>query len=438
MGFIKKAVDFFSTPTHSRTMGVLVMLVLTSAIFLTVIVAQQQQTMKQLATSATCSSQGGTCISSSYCTTSNGLQTISATDCSLPSVCCKGTSTTAPSTGCKKDSSTYFVCVETINGANVSKGTDYCSGDKGYSYNCSNNTCQLSILGCPSGWKCSMGTSGPPTCIVSAASTSTTTATTTTGACETNGGGICTPVSKACKDAVSGANYVYGGYGTSGTPYSCATSDKPQCCVPPASTTCTKNGITCTDNTGSLTDHCVGDTRVIFSCNSSKKCQTSVGGMCTGQTCSMESGVPTCVDSTTTIATCPANGGGCRYAGCQSTETEISGSCPASYVCCKTTTTSSTTCTAANQSTTCNDNNSCTNDICANGTCNNTTYVAAKTGTCTTVNGQTSTCNGSGGCSPTCSQSENTCTDGDGTVHQDSCGTLDANGETPGHRLVLQ
>jgi hypothetical protein len=47
MGFLKKAVDFFSFPSHSRTMGILIMFVLASAISLTVIVAQQQQTLKQ-------------------------------------------------------------------------------------------------------------------------------------------------------------------------------------------------------------------------------------------------------------------------------------------------------------------------------------------------------------------------------------------------------
>lgn len=47
MGFIKKAIDFLSRPTRSRTMGVLAILVLVSAIFLTVTVAQQQQTIKQ-------------------------------------------------------------------------------------------------------------------------------------------------------------------------------------------------------------------------------------------------------------------------------------------------------------------------------------------------------------------------------------------------------
>lgn len=49
MNFLQKFRDFVSTPTHSRTMGLLVMLVLVAAVSLTVIVAQQQQQIKQRA-----------------------------------------------------------------------------------------------------------------------------------------------------------------------------------------------------------------------------------------------------------------------------------------------------------------------------------------------------------------------------------------------------
>jgi len=49
MGFLRKAIDFIVHPTHSRTMGILVMLVLVAAVSLTVIVAQQQQSLKQRA-----------------------------------------------------------------------------------------------------------------------------------------------------------------------------------------------------------------------------------------------------------------------------------------------------------------------------------------------------------------------------------------------------
>lgn len=53
MGFIKKAFDFVVHPTHSRTMGILMVFVLTAVISLTVIASQERQTTKQRA-SAVC------------------------------------------------------------------------------------------------------------------------------------------------------------------------------------------------------------------------------------------------------------------------------------------------------------------------------------------------------------------------------------------------
>jgi len=47
MNFLQKFREFISRPTHSRTMGLLIILVLIFAVFLTVTVAQQQQTIKQ-------------------------------------------------------------------------------------------------------------------------------------------------------------------------------------------------------------------------------------------------------------------------------------------------------------------------------------------------------------------------------------------------------
>lgn len=54
MSFIKKVWDFVRHPTHTRTMGILLMLVLVSAVSLTVIVAQQQQQLKQRAADNFC------------------------------------------------------------------------------------------------------------------------------------------------------------------------------------------------------------------------------------------------------------------------------------------------------------------------------------------------------------------------------------------------
>ena len=54
MGFFKKAIDFISRPTQSRTMGILIFFVLIAALSLTVIVAQQQQNLKQRAAGDAC------------------------------------------------------------------------------------------------------------------------------------------------------------------------------------------------------------------------------------------------------------------------------------------------------------------------------------------------------------------------------------------------
>lgn len=51
MGLLRHVFDFVSRPTHSRTMGLLTVLILAVAVFLTVNVAQQQQQIKQQAAS---------------------------------------------------------------------------------------------------------------------------------------------------------------------------------------------------------------------------------------------------------------------------------------------------------------------------------------------------------------------------------------------------
>jgi hypothetical protein len=94
MGFIKKAIDFFSLPTHSRTMGILIMLVLVSAISLTVIVAQQQQTIKQHADSSSvilpgCGSGRDNCVATQMgrdCATDFG-DTNNVKNTPMPNLC---------------------------------------------------------------------------------------------------------------------------------------------------------------------------------------------------------------------------------------------------------------------------------------------------------------------------------------------------------------
>ena len=57
MGFLRRAFDFVVRPTQSRTMGLVVVLLLVVAVSITVYVAQQQQTLRQRAeTLQVCSS----------------------------------------------------------------------------------------------------------------------------------------------------------------------------------------------------------------------------------------------------------------------------------------------------------------------------------------------------------------------------------------------
>lgn len=53
LGFLQKLRDFISTPTHARTLSLLGIVALVAVVSLTVVVAQQQQNLKQKA-SAVC------------------------------------------------------------------------------------------------------------------------------------------------------------------------------------------------------------------------------------------------------------------------------------------------------------------------------------------------------------------------------------------------
>ncbi len=54
MGFIKRAFGFISNPSQSRTTGIVAMLILILAVFMTVAISQQKQTIKQHAASYNC------------------------------------------------------------------------------------------------------------------------------------------------------------------------------------------------------------------------------------------------------------------------------------------------------------------------------------------------------------------------------------------------
>lgn len=61
MNFLQKFRDFVIAPSHTRTMGLVIMLVLVSAVSLTVIASQQQQTLKQRASGEECKLDTASC-----------------------------------------------------------------------------------------------------------------------------------------------------------------------------------------------------------------------------------------------------------------------------------------------------------------------------------------------------------------------------------------
>lgn len=81
MNFFQKLRNFVASPSHSRTMGIVIMLVLVSAVSLTVIVAQQQQTTKQRAAEKTneCVLDYGICDSGYQTRNNNCNQPIAPT-----------------------------------------------------------------------------------------------------------------------------------------------------------------------------------------------------------------------------------------------------------------------------------------------------------------------------------------------------------------------
>lgn len=81
MGFIKRAFDFLSRPTHSRTMGLVVMLILLVAVSLTVIVSQQKQTIRQRAEDY--------CADTTIDNCPSGLEVIAGNTCTKENFKCK-------------------------------------------------------------------------------------------------------------------------------------------------------------------------------------------------------------------------------------------------------------------------------------------------------------------------------------------------------------
>ena len=269
MNFLRKFRDFILSPSRSRTMGLLAVLVLVSAVSLTVIVAQQQQTLKQRAASAcydasdcetgyfcnngkcqpvtgdACTANGGNCIPMGPCVPPS-VQDASYSCGNNPngSVCC-----TTPSFNCvDKDCFSSQTCIGSLYDDStycLSKGVGIIGSYCGKPDKTPNNEA------------CASGYCNPTTLLCSAGCTDT--------------GSTCTDSIETWTDFCNGntANdYFCGSNGQCNQrasncppPTICIVDADGAGCVNPGAPTappsdCTESGNTCTDSSGSYTDSC--------------------------------------------------------------------------------------------------------------------------------------------------------------------------------------
>ena len=142
MDSLKRFRDFISAPSHTRTISMLVILIIAAAVPLTVLVAQQRQNTQQHAA-------GPSCIGSKICIAANDLKpTTGCSTCAAGTVCCTALTTpapTAPPSG---------PCTKTINGKYVVGGV--CSGS--YLYTCNGSGGSTGSKFCTYGCQVNSGT----------------------------------------------------------------------------------------------------------------------------------------------------------------------------------------------------------------------------------------------------------------------------------------
>jgi hypothetical protein len=318
MNFLQKFRDFVVRPTHSRTMGILAILVLVSAVSLTVVVSQQQQTIKQHAASGTCGMidireiciPGSSCPSGYSGTNALHLCAIDPTNpgntmsCCIPPTCASdGDSCTNDAYDANAGKCTYVVPPEKIgkdcidNAFNSGKCTSGECDTTPTAATCTKLTggfCKSTSdsMGCPlgstqkTGYSCSTANQ-----ICCQSTITTTTCSSQNGYCEGLTG------CRAGYELSKVAN-------TTG----CDNPNSPLCCVPKATSTCTQGNNKCTDSGGDHLDACYLSSKTTYTCNSSKtSCLASTISCPNG--CELKSGVPTCKPNTDTD--CAGTPGSC-------------------------------------------------------------------------------------------------------------------------------
>lgn len=277
MNFLRKLRDYVKNPSHSRTMGLLAVLLLVFAISLTVVIAQRQQTLKQYAAEpsrddiiGSCTDDSGTkydyCNSSgSYivyyegafnCDTSRiecsndefcvGRETDSSGDTQRPE--CKPVLTTA----CEVSGNT---CTD-ASGEGPFAGVCEDS-DKIKTYSCQHNYCIATTTTCPlSHPECSLNSYDIPVCQE------------TTTVCVNSNGTYNSTYSCCANDTYTGAALKACPDSEGSTTGTCilatetcgTTADSTPTPTPTETQTgCVESGKTCTDSNGTHTDSCTSD-----------------------------------------------------------------------------------------------------------------------------------------------------------------------------------
>jgi len=400
MGFIKRAFGFISNPSQSRTTGIVAMLILIFAVFLTVVIAQQKQTIKQSA--AANSIFTGACyvgnLSSDACTVGGFDSNCNASASGVDgNTCCRNSGFS----GCRAASSVrecgFFMVVPQIECYGAPSCTCPTDGNECTTDACVNNACTHTNKS--DGTACTDSAWNSGTC--------------KNGACDTTTRGECGSSVNPDLDCWKTP------YATDCSTGKCNTTNR-TCYAEPKNV----NG-SCNNGSG----QCKSD----GTCGSVSLCcpagyDTNFGSCPFGVTsteCCKWNGffnytivskipcgsnqTPATTRTVTTTDTCTPSGGTCMSGSCGSGYTPTtSGTCASGYVCCKQSTAPITiTYTCTNTS-----GQSCMSGSCGSG------YTPTTSGTCASG---TVCCKASTNppvvppVTTTCSVSGNTCTDSSGS-----------------------
>ncbi|MCL6096551.1 MAG: hypothetical protein M1444_02590 [Patescibacteria group bacterium] len=282
--------EFILSPSHSRTISALVILIIAAAIPLTVLVAQKQQEIRQRAATATCvtgtgttnAACGGGAGTTYSCTSTTTCEEYTYACRGTPATCVKGPHASVAVSNCSVGSicnpaktayctafntrDCIYGCTPTLSGGTCKPAptpptttTQACSLG---AYQCSGQTLQKCDVNASTGFKVWTNVSTCSSSQICSASSKS---------CITKCPGSCQASSSYCGTGS------YGAYNSAGNSY-CNTSTNgghPYCCNPTTTTTCTAG-------TGSTAASCGGNAK--YACTSSTNCEEYTY-RCSGSSC---------------------------------------------------------------------------------------------------------------------------------------------------------